>query len=229
MAQFWTSLAPGATMEKQLFPAGYSAQTTIEDAIDGQGWVVTLFGTGRAFLLPDGFPEISTSSDVELFFSVRQPVAGATGGFGVGVGISNGANGVVLGLTNAPSIKYHVARWLSAGANAALVGFAPADSPFGSTPVQNTFKHGRFQFLGDGTVRGRMWDRDAQSEPTAWPLSIGGQGSITGRAGLFLYQASTPAYCDFIGVGTHGDPAPSGPPAPPAGTRLRVPLLLMPF
>lgn len=214
-------------MTQMLTAPFWSAQQPSSDATDGQAWFTYLMSAARSFLRPNEFPEVSSSNGLELFFSLKQHTGTVANGFGVGVGVSNGANGFVLGLTNETFVKYHLVRWQSSGANSQLAKFAAAANPFSSAPA-TVYKHGRLQFLSDGTVRGRMWNRDTQVEPVSWPLSVGGQSSITGFVGMFSFAAGLQEFCDFIGVGTHGDPAPSGPPVPPSA-RLRVPLLLGSF
>lgn len=225
MAQYWlpcNASSTGAVIVGDAF-SGISDNPT---ATDGKVLVVSTMDSGARSLFVDAAaPDVTSQDGIEIYFSSLQGKNSTTNGFAGGVGIASadGAQGYVLGFTNEFYLKYHIAKWTGGGGSTQLCKFGQYDNPFANEST-NQFKQARFQILADGTVRGRMWNRSNQTEPATWPLIATAQPHIA--VGKVVVFVQTGVYwstsIDYIGIGTHGDPAPTGPVGPSERPRSRI-------
>ena len=129
---------------------------------------------------------------------------------------SDGSNYYVFGIHTATQVRLRKKT----------VGPATIATATVATMTIDTWYWVRLQVIGT-TVRGRVW-ADGGSEPSSWDISATDTSvSSSGAAGVscgFVGTADS-TYSQF-GVGTDGDPAPTGP---VGGERQRSRLILTPW
>jgi len=229
VAQYWLSCDDSST-GTVIVGNAISFITNNATATDGKvRYVSPLTANVRSLFVDAAAPDVTSQDGIELYFSCLQSSNTVNNGFSGGIGIASadGTQGYVLGFTNEFYMKYHIVKWTGGGASTQLSKFGTFDNPFAGQDT-NLFKQARFQILANGTVRGRMWNRSNQTEPATWPLSAAGQPHIVGgKVVVFVQTGSSDTIVDYIGIGTNGDPAPTGPVGP--SERWRSRLILTPW
>lgn len=210
MALYWTDFASD-TLDAS--PAGWTSNgwlagelVVVADATAGGGKALKLAPTSNARRTAV-WDLVGTDADTEVLIRARTPVA-QTGN----------RNPLILRQQNSgTSLKGYVLQ-LSYTDVLTLLKYDTGATTLAPTATVSGLAHHdttgwyyiRYRVNGT-TLRVRAWN-EGQAEPTTWQLEVTDAGlASAGGVGVFGYYANSTLHIDYIGVGTAGDTAPSGP------------------
>lgn len=197
MAQFTIDPADGAAVLADFtmrVNTGESLQL-VDDAgtpaLFADGW----FGSTAASYDPAG-----QVTDFEVVYRARR--SGAASNQAPGAGGRINANGTLYGGAGISISNINVSAYVSgSSSNLGIIYYV-----LGDTTVYNWY---RFRVSGSD-VKMKAW-ADGASEPAGWDFGVT-DTQITAAGWVGLYNRSlSDAYYSFVGIGTNGDSAPTGP------------------
>lgn len=144
--------------------------------------------------------EVLIRSNASATHSTGQNLCGAAGrAFSTG-----GMNGYACG-RRFTGWRDRIVGAISGGSTTVLATTA------GTTVASSVYCYGRFRVQGE-SLKYRSWGGTLEDEPTAWNIeTTNTTHGAAGWIGVWRNLLTGDVYVDFVGVGTGGDPAPSGP------------------
>ncbi|WP_305046338.1 fibronectin type III domain-containing protein [Geoalkalibacter sp.] len=214
MAQYWDDFS-GQTPEQ--FPDGWEIPVNVdqtqsatalirEDALASNGITCRLPGSqSRKGIVKTEIGSVSASVDVRIRMRRNSGLTEITQA-GCLIRASDVASGTNFVVFFTGGVGIRVARGTTGGTTV----LATADTVPGWA-VDAAWRKVRATLAPNGDYQVFAW-ADTAEEPTT-PILTGNATSLaeSGRVGLWWFHQSPQCHCDWIGVGTAGDPAPTGP------------------